>query len=262
MNEMNDTTDDSTNVQAAAAPALDDDADFFWPPLESNPEVFNAYMHEVGMSPDFCFSEVLGLDEESLHAVPQPVYGVVVILQRLHQDNGRKKGSARNLPLVDYSMKQAGTLDNCCGLVACLHVLLNSPVIVNTLRPHSLLANFQQATIDKSPAERCQLLENNVAFRAVHQRHAVQGQSEPILRCQSRVRHAYVAFVVRTGGTLIELDGVQQGPHVICGGRATTTTGTCSSVLTGTAAELQRRLAAGEISYQVNLLALHKKVVE
>lgn len=35
-----------------------------WLPLESNPDVMNEYLHKLGLSKDYAFYDVYGLDEE------------------------------------------------------------------------------------------------------------------------------------------------------------------------------------------------------
>jgi hypothetical protein len=49
-------------------------------------------------------------------------------------------------------------------------------------------------------------------------------------------------------GKLIELDGTKKGPNVI---------GDCEDVLRGSIAEIQKRLAAGEISDQISMMTLN-----
>ena len=65
---------------------------------------------------------------------------------------------------------------------------------------------------------------------------------------QSGVKHHYVAFVVDKNKRLIELDGCKKGPLVIKEG--------CQDVLLDSVAEIQRKLAAGEISDSLSCIAL------
>lgn len=44
--------------------------EFHWPPLESNPEIFADYMVKAGMSGEWTFGEVFGFDEELLAFLP------------------------------------------------------------------------------------------------------------------------------------------------------------------------------------------------
>jgi ubiquitin carboxyl-terminal hydrolase L3 len=60
---------------------------FQWPPLESDPEIFNEYMTKLGMSEQFGFGELYGFDDEMLAMVPQPVYAVILNAERLLVNN-------------------------------------------------------------------------------------------------------------------------------------------------------------------------------
>jgi len=54
---------------------------------------------------------------------------------------------------------------------------------------------------------------------------------------------------VNAAGQLIELDGMKKGPHVIAEA--------CSDVMRGAVAEIQRRLAAEEISESLSVMTLN-----
>lgn len=216
---------------------------FEWPPLESNPEVFTEYMHRIGLSPSFAIGEVFGFDEELLAFLPQPIYGVIVAFERLKND--RDKGSADDVSLVNFYMDQTGSLDNACGIIACLHASLNAPV---DILPDSVLDKFQKENATKTPDERCVSLEQNSGFKDIHKGFAMKGQSAAITSNQDKVKHHFVAFVVNDG-KLIELDGTKQGPNVI--------PGECEDVLRASIAEIQKRLAAGEISEQLSMMTLN-----
>ena len=52
-----------------------------WPALDSNPKVMTEYLHKIGMSEDWHFEEVYGMDSdmiECLQAMRQPIVGVIV----------------------------------------------------------------------------------------------------------------------------------------------------------------------------------------
>merc|ERR1719265_299440 len=217
---------------------------FDWPPLESNPEVFTTYMQKVGLSANFAIAEVFGFDEELLGFLAQPIFGVIVNYERLKKQEDKARGSIDNLGLVDWYMKQSGTLDNACGIIAAIHCVFNSPVEVV---PDSILGAFADTTRSHTPEERCIALETNNAFKEQHSGAAAQGQTDAVLSDQSKVRHHFVAFVVKEG-KLIELDGTKQGPNVISDS---------DDVLRGTILEIQRRLADGEISDQLSMIVLN-----
>ena len=76
----------------------------------------------------------------------------------------------------------------------------------------------------------------------------MQGQST-VPTEQNQVRHHYVAYVVNKNGQLIELDGCKKGPHLVAEN--------CEDVLTGSIAEIKRKLAAGEISESLSVMTLN-----
>lgn len=57
--------------------------------------------------------------------MPQPVLGVIVAIERLKKESDVEKGSEANNGIVPYYQKQHGKLDNACGIIACLHTVLN-----------------------------------------------------------------------------------------------------------------------------------------
>jgi len=99
--------------------------DFHWPPLESDPEIFSSYMKKIGMATDWNFSEIFGLDDELLMMVPQPCAAVIATIERVDRDDG-KPGAGEDAPVASFYMKQTGKLDNACGIIACLHSILNN----------------------------------------------------------------------------------------------------------------------------------------
>merc|ERR1712070_256091 len=154
---------------------------------------------------------------------------------RLKKEEDKEQGSEEATGHVDFYMKQTGTLDNACGIIACMHAALNSPVAI---ADDSILGKYWSANKTTTPAERCTNLENDNEFKQQHSGFAAQGQSAGISSGQDNVKHHFVAFVVKDG-KLIELDGTKKGPHII---------GDSDDVLRGSIKEIQRRLADGEIS--------------
>ena len=65
-------------------------------------------------------------------------------------------------------MKQHGTLDNACGIIACLHAILNNLGEDNITLQEGVLASFNSACQDKTPDQRATFLEGLTEFQQVH----------------------------------------------------------------------------------------------
>ena len=142
-------------------------------------------------------------------------------------------------------MKQTGTLDNACGIIACIHSVLNNLERIQ-LNPGSLLDRFNKETADMTPSEKAVYLENFTEFKEEHKSHANQGQSD--IPEQDCVKFHFIAFVKSPSNQLIELDGTKTGPVVI--------EEDCQSLIKGAAQEIKRRLEAGIITEQLSVMAL------
>jgi ubiquitin carboxyl-terminal hydrolase L3 len=223
---------------------------FDWPPLESSPEVLTEYMHNVGLPAAYQIGELYGFDEDLLAFVPQPVHATVVCMERKHldRDTDRSRGDASLASKTRYYMKQTGTLDNACGIIACIHATLNSPEVAIQIAPDSVLGRFYTALESSTPMECCQALEVNDEFKRTHKKFASQGQSREINSNQAAVKHHYIAYILHDG-KLLEMDGTKQGPHVVAEN--------CTDVLRGTVAEMQRRLALNEITDNLAVMTLN-----
>ena len=220
-------------------------SNFEWPPLESNPEVFTKYLHGLGMSEKWGIGEVYGFDEDLLAFLPQPVIGVIVNVEILKRDEDKARGSEDTI--VDYYMKQSGTLDNACGIIACLHATLNNLDNVD-LEAESILQNFYANTKELSPEDRATYLENDNAFKTQHATAAGEGQSS-MMENQEDVKHHFIAFTINRQKQLVEYDGTKRGPHVVAEN--------CDDVLRGSIAEVQRKLSDGEISETLSMMTLN-----
>ena len=222
---------------------------FNWPPLESNPEIFANYMKQCGLPDNWTFGEIYGFEEDLLAFVPQPVLAVIVNAEFLKKTEDREKGDMN--VANEYYMKQTGVLDNACGVIACIHAILNCLGDGDKkikLTEGSTLAKFLAAAKDKTPDERATALENFEGFQTVHRDFAAQGQSNQAGE-QSEVKHHFTAFIVNSAGQLIELDGCKKGPLVIKEG--------CEDVLRGAVGEMQRRLGAGEVSEALSMMTIN-----
>ena len=220
---------------------------FNWPPLESNPEIFANYMKQCGLPENWTFGEIYGFEEDLLGFIPQPVVAVICNAEFLKKTEDRQKGDMT--VANSYYMKQTEVLDNACGVIACIHAILNCLGDDKIkLTDDSTLSKFLAAAKDQTPAERATTLETFEGFQTVHRGFAAQGQSNQA-EDQSEVKHHFTAFVINSAGHLIELDGCKQGPLLI--------KENCDDVLRGAVQELQRRLADGEVSESLSMMTIN-----
>ncbi|POM67699.1 Ubiquitin carboxyl-terminal hydrolase, partial [Phytophthora palmivora] len=68
-----------------------------WFPLESNPDVMNAYVEKMGFPTSlFSFCDVLSTEEWALGMVPTPVVGVIMLFPiKPHTEEADKEEAAR-----------------------------------------------------------------------------------------------------------------------------------------------------------------------
>ncbi|CAM9806648.1 unnamed protein product, partial [Ectocarpus fasciculatus] len=195
-----------------------------WFPLESNPDVINAYIAGMGVDVDrHCFVDVLSCEEWALQMVPRPVLGVLLLYPV--QEDAAAAGAAAAAaaapatPLVDgagdrvYYMKQ--TVSNACGTVAVLHAVGNALAVAGVegglqLGRGSFLERFYGATKHMTADELGTYLCEDRALETCHAAAAVEGQSEQIEHSATVDMH--FACLSCIDGCLYELDGRKPSP--------------------------------------------------
>ncbi|KAG0223994.1 Ubiquitin carboxyl-terminal hydrolase isozyme L3 [Mortierella sp. GBA43] len=187
-----------------------------WLALESNPE----YIRDLGVEPPFRYVDVLGLDEELLGMVPQPVNALILLFpitpgyekfreeeqEKIDREAGQEAGGK------DEAIFYRQTIANACGTMGVLHSLANNWPNNEELKlkPDSIIQKFLERTRNLSPDDRAVVLEEDTAFAKVHENHASTGQTDtPDL--QDEVNLHFVCLVHK-GGRLYELDGNKKQP--------------------------------------------------
>ncbi|CAN6250564.1 unnamed protein product [Urochloa humidicola] len=187
-------------------------ADERWPPLESSPEVFNQFMWSLGVPEDEAeFHDVYGLDADALDMVPQPVLAVILCFPDPPQDANytsdlRLSSGENEAQDQVYFIKQIESLGNACGTIALIHAVGNSSSGINLVE-NSCLDLFFKSTASMDPYERALFLEKDDTMARAHSLAASAGVTE---LCDVVEEH-YICFVA-VNGTLIELDGMKDGP--------------------------------------------------
>ncbi|GJE91079.1 ubiquitin carboxyl-terminal hydrolase [Phanerochaete sordida] len=200
-----------------------------WLPLESNPDVMNAWSSKAGLvTSQDQFTDVYGFDPDLLAMVPQPVKAVVLLFpiskeyeaRRTAEDESIARAGQHPVDPTVIWIKQ--TIQNACGTMGLLHALLNSNV---TLEPESALEKFIDLCKGKTPEERAKLLETTPLFANIHAEAAAGGQtaapdiSEDVdlhftcfVRAPDPAGHAEGVAAPEGAHRLLELDGRRAGP--------------------------------------------------
>jgi ubiquitin carboxyl-terminal hydrolase L3 len=218
---------------------------FEWPPLESDPEIFNRYFKSIGLPVNISFEEVYSLDYKEIQVFPNPILGVIVAVRR-NKDIEAKRDFI-DWTSVPYFMRQTGTLDNACGLIAALHCIGNNRHLFQ-LEENSILDVFYNKAASLNHEERAKLLEDYDDFKRVHKKLANEGQSK-IPQNDKQVTHHFVGFVHHEGRS-IELDGTKGGPVVV---KESTDSGL---LLDDVVEEVKKRLGNKEISENLSIIVL------
>eukprot|EP00478_Filoreta_tenera_P001867 GABV01001908.1.p2 GENE.GABV01001908.1~~GABV01001908.1.p2 ORF type:complete len:216 (-),score=115.10 GABV01001908.1:11-658(-) len=172
----------------------------------------NTYIHRLGVSEDFDFHDVFGMDPELLMMVPRPCYGVVLLFP-ITENSEKAKGEEEERIKKDgqtvsdkvYFTKQ--TVGNACGTVGLIHLILNNPAV--KLDEDKFFAKFKKETANMNPDERAKALEDNRDIEEEHQVVAAAGESK--IEDIERINLHFVALV-NIDGHLYELDGRKPFP--------------------------------------------------
>uniref|UniRef100_A0A1L8DTK5 Ubiquitin carboxyl-terminal hydrolase n=2 Tax=Nyssomyia neivai TaxID=330878 RepID=A0A1L8DTK5_9DIPT len=184
-------------------------------PLESNPDVLNKFIHNLGVSKKWNIIDVVGLDPDMLAFVPQPVQALILLfpyseahVAQVALDNEEQKLNPITYPKDLFYMRQ--TIRNACGTIALIHSIANSADV--DLEDGGILTKYLKETRNLTPEERGQILEGNTEFIETHKEIAMEGQTEAP-DPHDKVNFHFVAFVHKDN-VLLELDGTREFPRV------------------------------------------------
>jgi len=190
-----------------------------WLPLESNPDLMNKYIGNLGVPSSFQFVDVYGTDEELLDMVPQPVYAVLLLYPITASSEAYNESSEpvraqaeseHTLQLSDlFYMKQ--TVGNACGTIGVIHAVSNTPSATAQLDQSKWLHTFLTSAQPLAADARATLLEQNDDIEAAHQSLATEATSD--VNHSSNDNLHFIALVEHNG-LLVELDGRRGGPVV------------------------------------------------
>ena len=224
-----------------------------WPPLESDPKIFNDYFHSIGLKPDVNFKEIISLvDISAFYSISGPLLGLILNFSREERTKEQKEQENNMFPKtedVPYFMRQTHELDNACGLIAALHVFANCKNGKMEFQPESVLENFYKNAKNLSPMDRAKLLEKDEKFKKAHKHFSDKGQTDIKKQVENDFVGHYIGFV-NVGGKLVEFDGVKESPRIIKEGIND------GNFLDLTLEEIMRRINNKEIKEQANVMVL------
>ncbi|KAI0346890.1 cysteine proteinase [Trametopsis cervina] len=193
-------------------------------PLESNPEVFNQLIYDLGVADTLAFCDVLSLDESDLLAlVPRPVHALLLVFPTSEDYETLRAGENGAQTAYDGHgdsedalwFKQ--TINNACGLYGILHAVANGKAKDHIVEG-TLLARLLQQCIPCRPEDRALVLEDSAELEKVYTAAALQGDTAPPDNAEDEVDFHYICFArSNKSGKLYELDGDKWGPRMrIC----------------------------------------------
>ena len=186
-----------------------------WPPLESDPKIFNDYFHSIGLPKSCFFKELITLvDFKEFLIIEGPLISLILNFSRKDKEkykNSFLKEKIKPSNSIPFFIKQTPELDNACGLIAALHSFGNNSNI--KFENNSILEEFYNKVKDQNYEEKAITLENFDKFKKTHVHYASHGQTKLEKVEEMKVGH-YVCFTI-INNCLFELDGLREGPYLL-----------------------------------------------
>jgi len=187
-----------------------------WIPLESNPNVLNAFSQKLGVDTQvFGFSDIWSMDKDALGFVAQPTLAVMMLFpvtpsyevyRRQEQERIEQQGQTIH-PDV-FFIRQ--TIGNACGTIGLLHALGNNVQVLGVAHDSPLAKLINDCKAEEDAEKRGQVLENSKELEVLHDQEANSGQSEVPPADDDVVLH--FACFVEKDGDVYELDGRKPWP--------------------------------------------------
>jgi len=184
--------------------------------LESNPEVWNQMLEKLGVSSEWQFQDVYGLDDELLAMVPQDEVPPIALVI-LYPDGALGKEDAKQQEQSESEssalfIKQLPGLHNACGTLAALHSVINNTDQIK-LSDDSVLGSFvKQVSSLKDSEARGQALADHAQIEQIHSSLAVLGQTAALSAEDEKNVSNHFVCITRVGDALVELDGIKARP--------------------------------------------------
>jgi len=219
-----------------------------WLPLESNPQVMNSYVHKLGVSQAWAYTDVWSLDNDILSMIPQPVKAVVLLFPITENYERDSKEEVKQIqekgqevaPNVVF-FKQ--TISNACGTIGLLHTLASNTDEISI--EDGPLKRLLDKTKDLTPEERAKVLEEDEELAEAHKASASTGQTSTP-REDEDVNLHFTTFIEKDG-SLYELDGRKPFPI---------NQGTCTNLLQDSAVIISKFMKRDPDNINFTIIAL------
>ncbi|CAG8622096.1 11343_t:CDS:2 [Funneliformis caledonium] len=215
------------------------------------------YIHKLGVSQDWAYTDVFGLDSEILSMIPQPVKAVILlfpITDNYERDSKEEVNKIQEIgqevsPNVMF-FKQ--TISNACGTIGLLHSLgSNTDAIPIDEGPLKRLLDISK---NLTSDERAKVLEEDQELAEAHKSSASSGQTSASLNyrtpSEDEVVNLHFATFIEKDGSIYELDGRKPFPinH-----------GPCKNLLEDSARLIKKFMERDPENYQFTVIALTPK---
>lgn len=101
-------------------------------PLESNPDIFTEFAHDLGLNDNYAFVDVYSLtDRDLIGFIPRPVNALILLFPlnkffEASKEDTKDDGSRNKAESIDQPVWFRQTIRNACGLYGLLHSLCNN----------------------------------------------------------------------------------------------------------------------------------------
>lgn len=146
-----------------------------WIPIESNPEVWNEYAAKLGVSREWVFVDVFGLDPELLAMVPTPVKAVLMLfpITSKYEQYREAQDTALSMDYPPSLFFVRQTIANACGTIALIHSVVNNEIDISNGVLEVLYEEMKGCTSDL----RAKVLENSKELFNLQHDSSVRGQT-------------------------------------------------------------------------------------
>lgn len=175
-----------------------------WIPMESNPEVMNSFLRQVGVKPNINVVDILGFDDELLQMVEGKVEGVLLCYPMIGQTCTTVDEAAKGRL---YFMRQ--TIRNACATMALIHLLANQ-CTDSDFEPDSSIREFIKESKQLEPEIKANKFESCQILASAHEKASVEGQTEAPAASES-VEYHFIS-IIYNNNTVYEMDGRKDGP--------------------------------------------------